>query len=144
MKERLEQFLSLEQLTPARFADILGIQRSGISHILSGRNKPSYDFIEKVMSKYPLLNIDWLITGKGKVYKELSPVKESVKGDLFTQSNNLNESHKIITQQVTAENITRVESKSEPLPVKVSPEKRVKKIILIYEDRSFEELISTD
>jgi len=69
MKDRLIQFLHSEQISPARFADILGVQRSGISHLLSGRNKPGFDFIEKMLVKFPDLNAEWLITGKGKTYK---------------------------------------------------------------------------
>lgn len=69
MNQRLQQFLTLEQLSPSKFADILGIQRSGISHILSGRNKPSYDFIERILTKFPNLNAEWLLLGKGKPYK---------------------------------------------------------------------------
>ena len=70
MNERLQQFLTLENLSPARLADILGVQRSGMSHILSGRNKPGYDFIFKLCTKFPDLNANWFITGKGKPYKE--------------------------------------------------------------------------
>lgn len=69
MNERLKQFLEMENLTPARFAEKLGIQRSGISHLLSGRNKPSFEFIQKMMTAYPGLNYEWLILGKGRPYK---------------------------------------------------------------------------
>lgn len=72
MNSRLQQFLELENLTPARLADILGVQRSGLSHILSGRNKPGYDFINKLLIKFPAISADWLLTGKGKPYKEMN------------------------------------------------------------------------
>jgi len=72
MNARLQQFLTMENLTPARFADIMGIQRSGISHLLSGRNNPSFEFIQKMMTAFPKLNSEWLILGKGKPYKENS------------------------------------------------------------------------
>jgi transcriptional regulator with XRE-family HTH domain len=71
MTDRLTQFLAAEQLTPARFADILGVNRAGISHILAGRNKPGYDFLEKFIKHYPAVNIEWFITGRGKMYKEM-------------------------------------------------------------------------
>ena len=70
MNRRLQQFLEVEQLSPARLADTLGIQRSGISHLLSGRNKPSYEFIRAIMLSYPNLNMEWLLVGKGKMYKD--------------------------------------------------------------------------
>ena len=70
MNNRLQQFLELENLTPAKLADTIGVQRSGLSHILSGRNKPSYDFITRLLTKFPRINSDWLLTGKGKPYKD--------------------------------------------------------------------------
>lgn len=70
MNNRLQQFLSLENLTPSALADKLGVQRSGLSHILSGRNKPGYDFIKKILTNFPEINSEWLLLGKGKPYKD--------------------------------------------------------------------------
>ncbi|MDR1225428.1 MAG: helix-turn-helix domain-containing protein [Prevotellaceae bacterium] len=70
MKDRIPQFLAAERLTTTTLADKLGVQRSGISHILSGRNKPSFDFIEKMLLIFPRLSADWLITGNGSMYKD--------------------------------------------------------------------------
>lgn len=56
----------------AQFADIMGIQRSSVSHILSGRNKPGFDFIQKFLTKFPSVNPDWLILGKGKPFREMN------------------------------------------------------------------------
>ena len=75
MKEQLNKLMEAEGLTPARFADEIGVQRSSISHILSGRNKPSYDFISKVLNRFSGINAEWLITGKG------SMIKSEDKGD---------------------------------------------------------------
>ena len=72
MNNRLQQFLELENLTPARLADMLGIQRSGLSHILQGRNKPSFDFLNRILTKFPHINADWLMTGRGKAYRDPS------------------------------------------------------------------------
>ena len=72
MNNRLQQFLELENLTPARLADMLGIQRSGLSHILSGRNKPSCEFLTRILTKFPHINADWLMTGRGKAYRDSS------------------------------------------------------------------------
>lgn len=60
----------MEGLTPSQFADKLGVQRSGVSHLLSGRNKPSFEFINKMLVAYPKINPDWLITGNGKAYRD--------------------------------------------------------------------------
>mgnify|MGYP006343281459 CR=1 FL=1 len=70
MNTRLKQFLSAENITQAQLADNLNVVRASVSHILSGRNNPGYDFIKALMEKYPKLNIEWLIFGKGKMYKD--------------------------------------------------------------------------
>ncbi len=70
MEERLKLFLSMEGLTPSQFADKLGIQRSGVSHLLAGRNKPSFEFINKMLLAFPKINPDWLILGTGKAYRD--------------------------------------------------------------------------
>jgi transcriptional regulator with XRE-family HTH domain len=69
MKDRISQFMTAERLNPTSLADKLGVQRSGISHILLGRNKPSFDFIEKMLVSFPRLSADWLITGSGSMYR---------------------------------------------------------------------------
>lgn len=70
MKERLLKFLKNENKSSAQFAEEIGVQASGISHILSGRNNPSLDFILKMLEKYQFLSTDWLLFGKGSMYKE--------------------------------------------------------------------------
>lgn len=69
MKERIAEFLKRENKSSALFAEEIGVQPSGISHILSGRNKPSLDFIIKMLEKYPYIDINWLLFGKGSMYK---------------------------------------------------------------------------
>ncbi len=63
------QLLNRLGFTATRFADEIGVQRSGISHILSGRNQPSYDFILKTMKRFPDINIEWLLVGNGEMMK---------------------------------------------------------------------------
>jgi transcriptional regulator with XRE-family HTH domain len=80
MKERLIQLLDLEQLSPSKFADIIGVQRSSISHIISGRNKPSFDFLERTLKAFPGLNASWLMLGEGTMYEQMG---RQVTGNLF-------------------------------------------------------------
>lgn len=70
MKERLRRFMSAEAMNSTQLANELEIQSSGISHILSGRNKPSYDFVTKLLNKFPNLNPDWLLLGKGPMHRD--------------------------------------------------------------------------
>lgn len=61
-----------QNLTASQFADRIGIQRSGLSHILSGRNNPSLDFVLKVLKAFPELEPVWLLQGKGPMYANMS------------------------------------------------------------------------
>lgn len=69
MNDRLQQFLAAENINQAQFADSIGVARASVSHILAGRNKPGYDFLLNMMRRYPELNIEWLLSGTGKMYK---------------------------------------------------------------------------
>lgn len=64
--DRFKYLMKLHNLSASAFADEIGVQRSSVSHILSGRNKPSLEFIQKVLHKYPKVSADWLITGVKK------------------------------------------------------------------------------
>lgn len=71
MDKRLQQFLDAESISQAQLAETLGVARAGISHILSGRNKPGFDFLEAMATRFPQISMDWLLTGKGRMYKDV-------------------------------------------------------------------------
>jgi len=66
MVSRFKQLLENLNLTSSEFAGRIGVQRSSVSHVLSGRNKPSVDFLEKIFTVFPDIDPGWLITGKGE------------------------------------------------------------------------------
>jgi transcriptional regulator with XRE-family HTH domain len=68
MKERIILLIKAKNFTAAQFADEIGVQKSGISHIISGRNNPSLDFVQKILLRFPEVNMDWLIMGKGPMF----------------------------------------------------------------------------
>lgn len=149
MHDRLKQFLTMEGLSPARFAEVMGIQRSGISHLLSGRNKPSFEFLEKMMTAYPDVNPEWLILGKGRPYKSDRPqVEIGDKTDLFTEiaesDTALQPSLELEDQELEGENPPeqRAENPKFVLPAPGVPSKSVKKIariIVFFNDGTYEE-----
>jgi transcriptional regulator with XRE-family HTH domain len=71
MKDRILKFLTAEKISPAEFADKIGVQRSSMSHILNGRNYPSASFLQKMLQAYPAVNSRWLMIGDGSMYIEL-------------------------------------------------------------------------
>lgn len=101
MVERINLLLQAKNITARQFAEEIGIQPSGMSHILSGRNNPSLDFVMKVMKRWPEVNINWLMFDKGEMFASLplnvtstkaSPVTsvsntsaQAVEPDLFSQ-----------------------------------------------------------
>ena len=108
---RLKKILNYHQLTASLFADKIGVQRSSISHILSGRNKPSLDFILKVTNTFTDVDIYWLLNGKGAFPKEQVPTNKVFLPD---------ESSIVET----------INSKSS---------KKMNRIVVFYEDGTFEE-----
>lgn len=73
--DRLGKILDYYSLSASSFAEKIGVQRSSISHILSGRNKPSLEFIMKVLSSFPEVDLYWLLKGKGKFPSQISTEK---------------------------------------------------------------------
>lgn len=71
MKDRITRLMNAEGLSSSRLADEIGVQRSSVSHLLSGRNNPSYEFIQKLLTRFPRLNAEWIILGTGPMYKEV-------------------------------------------------------------------------
>ena len=69
---RIKKIMEHHDFSASLFADKIGVQRSSISHILSGRNKPSLDFVIKVTDAIPDVDIEWLMKGKGQYPNSVS------------------------------------------------------------------------
>jgi transcriptional regulator with XRE-family HTH domain len=124
MIERFKQLLEDLKLSPSEFADRIGVQRSNISHILSGRNKPGLDFLEKMMSEFPGIDLTWLVTGKqSQVSVPADPQKE------------------ISFQTPDKEIIIKHEINTNEKPL-LPGEEAVDHIIIVYKDNTFRMLKS--
>lgn len=165
MNSRLQQFLDIEKLSPARLADMLGVQRSGLSHILSGRNKPGYDFIFKFLNCFPTINAEWLLTGKGKPYKDLSDLpsfpdpnlgKATIldkNEDFFSFSSSSENNNASVQAQHKLDNqpnkddfdISKLTQNgiNTEIPKNTRKNKTVKRVIIFYNDGSFDEMYPT-
>lgn len=138
MNRRLQQFLEAENLTAAKLADILGVQRSGLSHILSARNKPSYDFILTILNKYPALNPDWLITGKGKMYRDQNEDSTPVHQVVVEKSEYIQPPQFEFENEVNSEET--ISNTTPLLSTKASSNnKRIVRITIYYSDGTFED-----
>ncbi len=92
MIDRIKQVMEFSGLSPAQFATELGINRSNLTHLFSGRNQPSLDFIRKILIRFPQVKTEWLMMGMGPMLKDESHqsqipiVIETSEPDLFSQS----------------------------------------------------------
>lgn len=93
MIERIKLLMEKVNLSNSRFSDEIELQRSSLSHILSGRNKPSLDFIMKVKNRFPNIRTDWLIFGNGNMYVNTETTNED-SYDLFSGDIHNNEEHR--------------------------------------------------
>lgn len=139
MKERLLEFLKKENKSSAQLAEEIGVQASGISHILSGRNNPSLDFVLRMLEKYPFISIEWLLFGKGSMYRE--PRMQSLFD--FSQSDNadsnIRPSDETIKQVIKSQDVTRITKHDESPEPEKNSSSEVVRIVWFYDDNSFVE-----
>lgn len=89
--KRLQIILDYYDISAAVFADAIQVGRSSISHIISGRNKPSLDFVLKIVQTYPEVELYWLLNGKGDfpksaTEKEISQIPKQASTPLKTEN----------------------------------------------------------
>lgn len=157
MNRRLQQLLIAENITQAQLATRLNVAPASISHILSGRNKPGYDFIVNTMKAFPNLNIEWLISGQGKMYKDSSDPSQLHGYSLFSDDEAVREQPvkqepDVKTSDAPQFQNSRTDAQpdgntgfpnredSPAIPIK-SPERQRKaaKIVVFYDDGTFQE-----
>jgi len=136
MKSRIKDIINDEGLNSAQFAGEIGIAPSSLHHIISGRNNPSLDVIQKILQRYPQLNADWLINGKGKKYKNL------VQGKLFDIP--LKETPKEETIDIIEEEvIEHLENEDNNKAVVSTNNTDIDSIVIFYKDGSFKQYKSS-
>jgi transcriptional regulator with XRE-family HTH domain len=140
MKERLLEFLRAENKSSAQLAEDIGVQASGISHILSGRNNPSLDFVLKMLEKYQFLSTDWLLFGKGSMYKD---AKMQNLFDYETEKDRGSDKMQSKSEQIRpdfefTDVVKNKKQDDQTLPVEKSTSEVIK-IVWFYENSSFEE-----
>lgn len=109
MKKRIQEIINQEQLSASDFANKIGVQRSSISHILSGRNNPSLEVVQKILTAFSTLNSEWLLFGRGAMYKNATGK------DLFSGSTSIyKEEQKKLTKPVLLQEESNNEKNQAP------------------------------
>ena len=137
MKDRIVHIIRAKNLTAAEFALRLGIQPSNISHLLSGRNNPSLDFVKKLKETFPEYSLEWIIFGRGPItvsepFAPIVPV-ESVSSDTYAGN-----PVEPMEEETLFDQSKEEEHQFEP-PTP-SPVATLKQIILVYSDNTFEQI----
>ncbi len=143
--KRLENILDYYALSASAFADRIGVQRSSLSHLLSGRNKPSLDFILKIIEIFPEVDLYWILNGKGNFPKSevninleiekkssaSTPISESKNStDLFSEIENP------ISENYTSKNETPISENHRTVK-----NENVDRIVIFYKDGTFLEYL---
>ncbi|MCY2687139.1 helix-turn-helix transcriptional regulator [Salinimicrobium sp. TH3] len=123
---RLNEIMEYYDLSAASFADKIEVGRSSISHLLSGRNKPSLDFVMKIVTAFPDVELYWLLNGKGS----------------FPKKNDQAQVEKPVRIPPPKNEAQDLFSSSSPLPSNdhavTSSSKKIKKVVILYTDGSFD------
>lgn len=163
INERIGLILKEKNLTANEFAVKLEVRSSNISHIITGRNKPSFDFLEKLISIFPEINTFWLIKGDGDMYvsdnkeEKIEKIEENPKPEVvvhgldretnISMQTNLFGEPEELERPISKLKKSTFLSKNSPIDIeektvtKVDGTKRVSSIIVYYSNGNFEEFI---
>ncbi|MDT0650654.1 helix-turn-helix domain-containing protein [Autumnicola edwardsiae] len=126
---RLNKIIKFYDLSAASFADKIEVGRSSISHILSGRNKPSLDFVMKIVKTFPEVELYWLLNGKGNFPKEDEtaslPPSEEIR-------------QKTETERTQKDHPSKMPIFDTEQQRRTGSSKAIKKIVIFYEDGTFD------
>lgn len=162
INNRIKSILEESQLTPADFAAAIGISRSNLTHLLSGRNQPSFSLLEKLLKAFPQVRTEWLVTGLGDMLRDEEDFVQTV--EAISQNTPAPHTQFEMDFDIEEENepsvTTNAETSSEPNNDKASrpilaanippktrlqrgsqrqPLKKVQKIVYFYTDNTFDE-----
>lgn len=138
--KRLEIILDYYGINASAFADKIGVQRSSLSHLLSGRNKPSLDFILKILDVYPEVDLYWILNGKGSFPKNSSKPIESEPtanfGPIPADTAKLEVNEDLFSKNNIEETTTTTPKHSNEI-LKNLFEEDIEKIVFFYKDGTF-------
>jgi len=136
MLTRVAQLIKSKKMTASEFADVIGVQRSSVSHVLSGRNKPSLDFVKKILEAFPEVDADWLISAKGKMFLDDGYRDDSTTVELQTS---MDLDTDTAEQTLRGKENKAVDKKRAGSKRLTTGSKSIERIVLFYSDGTFTE-----
>jgi len=150
MEERIKKFMEYKGISPSELADSIGVQRSNVTHVLKARNKPSFQFIEKMLQIYPELNAKWLMLGTGPMVD--APLKARTLFDQLSSPAVVSEPKiEKVEEKPIMEEPKHIEAKEINIPPVVekstinnglqdqffSAEKPIERLVVFFKDQTF-------
>ena len=138
LNEKIKRILTDKNISPSRFADEIGIQRSSVSHILAGRNKPSLDIVQKVIRRFPELGMNWILDDE-----DLPEIEETIVS--VQREPRKSETKKLIKDgalESHTENISNTIPVASNLKEHDNPlnsAKKIDRVMIFYSDGTFQE-----
>lgn len=123
--KRIKKIMEYHNLTASAFADKIEVQRSSISHILSGRNKPSLDFVLKITEHFDEVELNWLLYGTGNFPTNKNKIESINKEVVRVEKKTTPTLPDLFNQKIVSDDI--------------NAEKKITRIVLFYSDGSFED-----
>jgi len=149
MEDRIKKLIEFMGISPSELADSIGVQRSNVTHVLKGRNKPSFQFIEKLLQIYPTVSAKWLLLGEGNMI-EGSQNKSATLFDTLTSQSISNKITEKVDQEsvketpfINKETITppivkeKKDAENELTDAFFGSEKAIERLIVFYKDQTF-------
>lgn len=139
LNDKIKLIIGERNLTPSHFADEIGVQRSSISHILSGRNRPSLELVQKIITRFPDLTYEWLLAEpQGDAHVNPSapffqPTGTPNRPEVPVSTKPFDSSRKNFSASKPAP------AGLEPTPVTPRTVRSVEKILIFYTDKTFTE-----
>ena len=132
INDRIRTIIQTHRLTAAQFADQMGVQRSNVSHVLSGRNKPSFEFLEKLFLAFPKVSAHWLVTGNHLTNQQTNLHLP------FESETELIQTDSIVEEEFLSDQIKTVEEIVSKQPEVTIVNKAIVKTIVFYADFTFD------
>lgn len=141
MIARIRKLLDSEQMNPSQFADEIKLQRSSLSHVLSGRNKPSLDFVMKIKQRFPKVNLEWLLFGEEPMFLDMQN-----QFDMANNSHDIGDSGRSVSFETKIQERLTEDSKESQGESKLAKDLnlmqssgKADKVVIFFNDGTFEE-----
>ena len=138
--KRIRAIQEGEKLTMSEFAKEIGKSAATITNIFKGRNKPSIDLLQSILDRFRVINPEWLLMGVGPMYRQKSGSTEQLLLDIRPEEPDNDPAKSSTSSEISKVDVNRTKIKPATQVVERIIEKKIQKIVVFYDDGTFEEL----